>query len=515
MLKKTIALLLALVICFSALAGCDTQETPADPTTTDREETTNTTAVTQNEDANEETYTDSLLNFFYMDVIQQQYATWQQTFGDSTDDYLKIYFGLDTSKALDLQIYSQADGSTWADYYTALAMDEAKSTLALCDAAGSKGYQLSEEAQGEFDDWVSTYDMYAQIYNITPDEFIAANYGEGTTFAGWKEYLRCVITAQDYAMAYADSLHFDENTLRKHETGREQEYNSYSFASYHLSYTKYPDLGSVAEDGNVSFDEQQKQAALKKAKEDADSLTAANSVEQLDQLISSLACNSGVEAASTVAEDTAYGDISEILRPWLTDPARKAGDCTVIANETATTNEDGTETMTLHGYYVVFFTGANDNKRPLANVRHLLVLFGEDEKAAEQEANDLYAQWKQDPSEENFIALVKENSDDTSAEYGGLFEDLAPNSPYVAEFLDWALDEDRVKGDCEVITTPYGYHLMYYVSDDETLYRDYLISQELEEAAYNEWYDGIVNSFTITFSEEDWVNSGYIISPAT
>ncbi len=513
MLKKLLATLMVLPTLLGCFYGCgntNSLEEISAPTT----ESTETTEIYIPFDG--EYVSGELLNYFYMDAVQQQYSVWKQTFGDSAGEYLRLYFNLDITKALDLQIYDQAQGITWADYFTQIAKKDASASLAIFETAKADGYKLSEGARSEFDGWVKNYETYAQLYSITPDAFIESNYGKGMTFAGWKEYLNIVITAQDYAANYANSLTFDEAALQKAESGREAEFSAYSFATYHITYNKYPQFGTKAEDGNVNFDDAQKKTALEAAKTDAQSLTAADSVEKLNALIAGLACNSASkDAACTVKENTAYSEISELFRPWLTDPARKPGDCTVIANESVIKSEDGSETKVLNGYYVVLFTDINDNKRPLANVRHLLVLSEKDDAAAKKKAEELLAQWEKDPTEKNFIALVKEHSDDSSAEYGGLFEDLAPNSPYVPEFLDWSLDENRIKGDCDIVKTQYGYHLMYYVGDDETTYRDLLISQELEEKAYNAWYTSVVEAFDVTFADESKINRSYIISPAS
>ena len=83
------------------------------------------------------------------------------------------------------------------------------------------------------------------------------------------------------------------------------------------------------------------------------------------------------------------------------------------------------------------------------------------------------------------------------------------------EFLNWAIDTQRKPGDCEIVKTQYGYHIIYYVGDSETIYRDLLISTELEDAAYTAWYEGIVGSYEVTFTNEDLVNRAFILAPAS
>lgn len=117
----------------------------------------------------------------------------------------------------------------------------------------------------------------------------------------------------------------------------------------------------------------------------------------------------------------------------------------------------------------------------IAAVRHILVspeggttdeetqetVYSEDEwNAALKKAEDLLKKWKAgDATEESFVALVAENTDDAgSASTGGLYDDVAPGSSYVEEFRAWAIDANRQKGETDIVKTQFGYHIMYYVS---------------------------------------------------
>lgn len=87
--------------------------------------------------------------------------------------------------------------------------------------------------------------------------------------------------------------------------------------------------------------------------------------------------------------------------------------------------------------------------------------------AAEEKANTVYAQWQQDPTEENFINLAKDNSADGNASTGGLYENVHPGQ-MVEEFSNWCFDDTRATGDNGIVKTQYGYHIMYFVSTADT-----------------------------------------------
>lgn len=486
------------------------------------------------------------LNYFYVDAIANQYSSWQNNFSTSTDTYLKQYFNLDVTVALDDQYYDEESKTTWADYFTDVAISDAQASYAIYDLAVAAKYELPEDAQEELDGWVENYEYMAEMYGTSEDEVVKSNYGPGSSFESWKEYLEVVITAQAYAADYANSLEYDDEAIQEQEKDRENEFNAYSFASYHLSYTKYPELGTTGEDDKVTYTDEQKAAALEAAKKDAESLVAGLEavkadpstlpeveegedayLAQFDKLIAALKCNENNKSAvSTKAEDTAYADLTTNIKEWISDPERKPGDTTVIANTSTATDADGKETTSVNGYYALYFTGSNDNSRPLANVRHLLVQFeggttdsdgnttytDEQKAAAKKEAEELLATWEENPTQENFIELVKEHSDDTSAEDGGLFEDISPDSGYVEEFLAWSLDDSRKAGDTGIIETEFGYHIMYYVEDDEMTYRDLLISNELKEADYTKWYEDAVKAITVEKGNVKFLDRDYLMS---
>lgn len=120
---------------------------------------------------------------------------------------------------------------------------------------------------------------------------------------------------------------------------------------------------------------------------------------------------------------------------------------------------------------------ANGVSKESADVRHILIAPADADEdgesteeewtAAEAEAQRIYDLFMEDPTEENFITLATENTDDPGfAENGGLYEGVTPGQ-MVTEFNDWIFDTSRVAGDCEIVKTKYGYHVMYFISAGE------------------------------------------------
>ncbi len=90
--------------------------------------------------------------------------------------------------------------------------------------------------------------------------------------------------------------------------------------------------------------------------------------------------------------------------------------------------------------------------------------------AAEKSAQEVYDNWKLDPTEENFGKQAASASSDTgSAENGGLYEGVYPGQ-MVAEFNDWCFDAARKPGDTGIVRTSFGYHIMYFVGTGDVVF---------------------------------------------
>ena len=63
------------------------------------------------------------LSYYFIDSVNSFYS--------QNASYLSL-FGLDTSKALNQQVYNEETGETWADYFMNAAAESARSVYALC-----------------------------------------------------------------------------------------------------------------------------------------------------------------------------------------------------------------------------------------------------------------------------------------------------------------------------------------------------------------------------------------------
>ena len=127
--------------------------------------------------------------------------------------------------------------------------------------------------------------------------------------------------------------------------------------------------------------------------------------------------------------------------------------------------------------------------KPIVNIRHILIQpekdidsdpsddnlepdTSSDEAwaAAEKSANEIYENWKQNPTEDNFAVMATDSSMDSgSVEKGGLYESVYPGQ-MVTEFNDWCFADGRKVGDTGIVKTTYGYHIMYFSGVGEEIH---------------------------------------------
>lgn len=113
----------------------------------------------------------------------------------------------------------------------------------------------------------------------------------------------------------------------------------------------------------------------------------------------------------------------------------------------------------------MLLTPAHLDESETRNVRHILFSLSdyetEDEckAAAEAVLNEFRSGAA---NEDSFAKLAELHSTDPGSSYnGGLYKNVAKGQ-MVEEFEDWLFDEKREVGDCDIVKTSYGYHIMYY-----------------------------------------------------
>ena len=77
----------------------------------------------------------------------------------------------------------------------------------------------------------------------------------------------------------------------------------------------------------------------------------------------------------------------------------------------------------------------------------------------------------------------------------------------VEEITDWLWKEGRKEGDCEIVKTEYGYHIVYFKGYGEIKWKSDVIAT-LKSNDYKKYQEGLKSEFEITYNEKGFSQVG-------
>ena len=448
------------------------------------------------------------------------------SFASTYGSYLS-YFGLDTSKPLDQQQYS--DTMTWDDYFQQQAVNQLKNVYALTDEANEKGFEY--DASSDYDDMVTSIQSYAQQQGVSADEYCKSVFGSDATLEGIKPYVEMSGLASAYYNDVEDNIevtddeintYYDENKdnydsvdyrvckieadMPEEETEAETEAQTEAAAestsettAESASETAVTESQTETESETMSAEESE---AAAKAEEEAKTAAMAEAKAKADEMLSKIKDEASFEKVyDKYASDTSVDSLNtdkkkSSISPtdvanWLFEADRQAGDTTVI------------EDTSNNAYYVVYFKDRYLDHTKTVDVRQILISADtsssdaaetdetetaaagetetaetesaeaqeqakEDAKAAAKvKAEQILKDWKSgDATEDSFAELAKTYSDDTGSNTNGGLYEAVKEGQMVTNFNNWCFDATRKPGDTGIVESDYGYHIIYFIGDD-------------------------------------------------
>ena len=439
----------------------------------------NMTAVT----IDGEKYTVADVSYYYQDAYQ--------SFVNSYGDYIS-YFGLDTSKPLSSQQYSE--DQTWADYFKEQAVTNMQFIHAVLAKAQEEGLTLSEDQRATYDATLESIKSAASQAGYGYETYLRLIYGSAMTAGVYEKNLEEQLLAYQYANDYYDSLSFTDDEI---EAYYEENKNTYDLVNGEYVSISGSAESTTDEEGNtVEATDEEKEAAMAAAKETAEKILAeyeaGGDLETLaEEYGATYTSNDEMSYSSTYV----YGD-------WFFDEGRTAGDAEVLEDENYSR------------YFVAVFHDRQQNDALDYNVRHILITEDSLELADGEEATDemvlakaqeILDSW--DGTEDGFAELAKEYSQDSNAEEGGLYENVAKGQ-MVSEFEDWCYEAGRKSGDTGIVETTYGQHIMYFVGYGTTPYWYYACNNAMISSAYSDWQTEMTESVTAELSSAGMASVG-------
>lgn len=441
------------------------------------------------------------------------------SFASTYGSYLS-YFGLDTSKPLDQQQYS--DTMTWDDYFQQQAVNQLKNVYALTDEANEKGFEY--DATSDYDDMVSSIQSYAQQQGVSEDEYCKSVFGSDATLEGIKPYVEMSGLASAYYNDVKDNIevtddeintYYDENKdnydsvdyrvckieadIPEEETEAETEAQTETVAesssetavTESQTETESETMSAEESEAAAKAEEEAKAAAMAEAKAKADDMLSKSTDEaSFEKVYGDYATDASTDSLNTGKKKSSISPTD--VANWLFDADRQAGDTTVI------------EDTANNAYYVVYFKDRYLDHTKTVDVRHILISADtastdtaetaetetaaagetetaetesaeaqeqakEDAKAAAKiKAEQILDDWKNgDATEDSFAELAKTYSDDSGSNTNGGLYEAVKEGQMVTNFNDWIFDASRKPGDTGIVESDYGYHIIYFVGDNK------------------------------------------------
>ena len=411
------------------------------------------------------------------------------------------YYLFDTTASVKKQVYDEATGQTWYDFLLDLAVRQLTRNTALARQARDEGHVLSGEAQTELDATLAQLETAWIGYGTfsSRDAFIRASFGPNMTHDRLVSLIEMEYLSNDYARTRIEEIEHSDADYQAYyqENADRLDTITYSQITFRCSLPTTDENGDTIErtDAEKAAGLEELKAGQKALAEEVQARLEAG--EDVDRLIEEYADSlytsaSGSRSVGSSLTYYTYGD-------WILDSARRAGDVTLV--------EDGYDTV--YYYYVVRFDGRELDREQTHDVRHLLIQAGDgtltseptqaEYDEAEKRAQELLDQWKAgEATEESFAALVTEYTEDTSsADSGGLYSGITSTSSYVDSFRSWAIDPARREGDVELVRSEYGWHIMYYVSTNDPVWKQ-TAAAALESQDYEDLAETAAQGWTVT-----------------
>ena len=360
------------------------------------------------------------------------------------------YFGLDTSKDLSTQMYS--DTLTWQDYFEQNAVESLKQNKALMAEAKAAGFTY--DTTDEYNTFKETIKTSAASAGISEKEYVRSIYGSYATMGRIEEYVKNDMVMNAYYQKLQEDNAPSDDEIQSYYEENKATYDSVDYrlttieADLPTEPTELADPveetaadttgttdGTAATDSTQDTAYQPSDAEIAKAMEDAKVL--ADDAEQT------------VAKDGEAHENEKKSSVNYLISDLLFDDARKAGDTTVITNDNS------------HCYYAVAFEKRYLDETPSADVR---VIIPTEDKTGEE----ILEEWKSGAAtEDSFAELCKKYTQDTSAvENGGLFEQVTKTG-MTEELSNWIFDNSRQAGDTVAITVSDTTYVLYYIGQDQ------------------------------------------------
>ena len=392
------------------------------------------------------------------------------------------YFGLDTSRDLSTQMYS--DTLSWKDYFEQMAVDNLKQSKALKAAAEAEGFTY--DTTDEYNTFKETIKTSAASAGVSEKEYVRSIYGDYATMGRIAEYVKNDMVMNAYYQKLQEDNAPSDDEIQSYYDENKASYDSVDYRLTTIEAdlpTEPTELADPVEETAAANDTTTGTDGTATASDSTDTAYQPSDAEiakaMEDAKVLADDAKKTVATAGDAHENEKKSSVNYLISDWLFDDARKAGDTTVITNDNS------------HCYYVVAFEQRYLDETPSANVRVIV-------PTGDKTGEEILDEWKSGAAtEDSFAELCKKYTQDTSAaENGGLFEQVT-STGMTAELSDWIFDSSRQAGDTVAITvSDETTYVLYYVGQDQPEWK-ISIKNTLVSQAMSEYLENITADITV------------------
>lgn len=437
--------------------------------------------------------------------LNQYYHTTRNGFLNQYYDVLVMY-GYDLTAGTFDNSASLFDSTmTWKEYFTEEAKSAAQEVSMLYQEGQKAGYTMSEADQAQYDLYMASLESAAEEQGVSVSKYVKLLYGTGTKLSDVEDYYTKRVYSAGYYNTVLEGFGIDDAAIDAYYAEHTEDYDLVEYYAFDVDYETYTYSADSTEEGAPKSEDeaaQMTEASKEAAKTDAEALLKklASDGSNFDETIQAYEGDEVVYAGGH--KEVTISSVATAVKTWIQEEGRKAGDKAVVEDET-----NG-------AYTVVVYLGTHQSDEYTVAVRHTLLTTEEigtytseteaqeiDARNAEvkAEAEALYNEWVAGgASEEAFIEMAKEHSEDGNAADGGLYTGVYVGQ-MVEAFQEWCFDESRQPGDHGIVETEYGYHIMYFVEREGLKYRAD-IQSTLESEKYNEYLTELGETYTTTYN---------------
>lgn len=377
----------------------------------------------------------------YRDFINRNYS--------DLDD-----MGLKSDKSLKKQDSYYKDG-TWFDHFMSVAEDRVRKELALAEEAKLSGVKLDDEDKKIIDDTVENLKSRAESSDKTELEYYAYLYGRGVTEKDIRDCLELSSLSEKYYNILKSEYNLTDEEYDKLYSDNIAEYSAVDVTSYAFNYDEFAEAAKSAQ----SYEEYKSAACDDAAKNYSENYGTEIDRDFAAMFLANLSVTSYPYGQNETVDKSAFKD------------GVKDGD-------TFWAEEDGKTVV----YYIIKAPYKQDYSTVNVRVIYYSNSTYGDASYAQKSANSALNSWSEgNKTSASFAVLAKENSEDyESASNGGLYENLQKNVlDSAAE--EWAFDEKRTEGDCEVVAGDEGCYLMYYEGNGMVSWKSEIFSDSFSK----------------------------------